>query len=137
MEIPNQYIKNLYKVSLVFLVVLILFFAVKSLTEWRSLGAMVSNTITLSGHGEVSAVSDIASVYFTISKDAATVKDAQAAVAVIEKKALDLLKTKNASRAKTAINPTTAAQNAPALHTRKERVVNIIIPIPSWRNHSF
>ncbi|MFA6257974.1 MAG: SIMPL domain-containing protein [Candidatus Paceibacterota bacterium] len=52
------------------------------------------NTISFSGHGEVTAVPDIANVYFTISKDDKTVKDAQAGVAVIEKKALDLLKAK-------------------------------------------
>ncbi|MEK7060078.1 MAG: SIMPL domain-containing protein, partial [Patescibacteria group bacterium] len=53
------------------------------------------NTITFSGHGEVSAVPDIANVYFTISKDAKTVKEAQALVAVIEKKSLDFLKENN------------------------------------------
>lgn len=52
------------------------------------------NTIVITGHGEVSAVPDIANIYFTITKDAKTVKDAQAGVAIIETKALDLLKTK-------------------------------------------
>jgi uncharacterized protein len=52
------------------------------------------NVIAISGHGEIQAVPDIANVSFTITKDAKTVKDAQAGVAVIEKKALDLLKTK-------------------------------------------
>ncbi|MFA5936404.1 MAG: SIMPL domain-containing protein [Candidatus Paceibacterota bacterium] len=50
------------------------------------------NTITFSGHGEVTAVPDIASVYFTISQDAKTVKEAQTKVAEIEKKALASLK---------------------------------------------
>ncbi len=97
MEIPNQYIKNLYKALLVFLVILSLFFAVKLLAEFRLYGMMGSseaNTITLSGHGEVTAVPDIANVYFTIRKEAKTVKEAQAGVAVIEKKVLDFLKTK-------------------------------------------
>jgi uncharacterized protein YggE len=53
------------------------------------------NTISLSGHGEVTAVPDIANVYFNISKDAKTVKDAQALVAQVEKSSLDLLKTDN------------------------------------------
>jgi len=53
------------------------------------------NTISFSGHGEVTAVPDIANISFTISKDATTVKDAQAGVAVIEKKALDVLKAKD------------------------------------------
>jgi hypothetical protein len=52
-----------------------------------------SNTISVSGHGEVQAVPDIANVYFTISKDAKTVKEAQDAVAKIEASSLDLLKT--------------------------------------------
>ena len=83
--------------SLVFLTVLSLFFAVKLLAEFRSyklMGSSEANTITLSGHGEVTAVPDVASIYFTISKDAKIGKDAQDAVAVIEKKALDFLKTK-------------------------------------------
>ena len=52
----------------------------------------IENTITFSGHGEVTAVPDIASVYFTISQDAKTVKEAQTKVAEIEKKALASLK---------------------------------------------
>ena len=98
MDIPHQYVKNLYKVSLVFLVVLSLFFFVKLLSEFRFYGMMGSseaNTITLSGHGEVQAVPDIASVYFTISKVSKTVKEAQGGVAEIEKKALDFLKTED------------------------------------------
>ena len=94
-NLPNEYIKNLYKVMLVFLVVLSLFFAVKLLVEFRSYGMMGSNeanTITLSGHGEVKAVPDIANVYFTIRKEGKTVKEAQTAVVVVEKKALDFLK---------------------------------------------
>ena len=51
------------------------------------------NVISFSGHGEVTAVPDIASVNFTIRKEAKTVKDAQANVAVVEKKVLDFLKT--------------------------------------------
>ncbi len=53
------------------------------------------NTISLSGHGEVQAVPDIANVDFTIRKEAKTVKDAQDAVSQVEKKVLDLLKTDN------------------------------------------
>ena len=92
---PNEYIKNLYRASLVFMVIISLFFAVKLLAELRSYGMMGSsnaNTITLSGHGEVQAVPDIANVYFTIQETAKTVKEAQTAVAGIEKKALDSLK---------------------------------------------
>jgi uncharacterized protein YggE len=53
---------------------------------------MGTSIITLSGHGEVQAVPDIASVSFYIRKEAKTVKEAQDAVAGIEKKALDFLK---------------------------------------------
>lgn len=96
--IPNEYQKNLYRASLTFLVVLSLFFVVKFLSEFRAYGMMGSsgaNTITLSGHGEVQAVPDIANVYFTINKEGKTVKEAQDAVAVIEKASLDSLKSNN------------------------------------------
>ena len=95
MDILNEYKKNLYMASLAFLVVLTLLFAVRFLSELKSYGSRGSgeaNVITLSGHGEVQAVPDIASVYFTISKDAKTVKEAQDAVAKIEKSAVDFLK---------------------------------------------
>src|SRR3989344_5161136 len=92
----NEYFKNLYKVGLGFLVILSLFFVVKLLAEWKSYRMLSGyNTITLSGHGEVSAVPDIANVYFTIRKDGKTVKEAQEAVATIEKASLDFLKANN------------------------------------------
>ncbi|OGI94962.1 hypothetical protein A3A03_02200 [Candidatus Nomurabacteria bacterium RIFCSPLOWO2_01_FULL_40_18] len=94
-NLPNQYIKNLYRALFVFLIVLSLFFVVKLLAEFRSYGMMdssESNTITLSGHGEIMAVPDIANIYFTIKKEAKTVKEAQNGVAEIEKRALDFLK---------------------------------------------
>jgi len=53
------------------------------------------NVITFSGHGEVTAIPDIANVYFTISKESKTVKEAQTLVAQIEKKSLDFLKENN------------------------------------------
>ncbi len=53
------------------------------------------NIITVTGHGEVQAVPDIANVSFTIRKESKTVKDAQAQVAVVEKKVLESLKTNN------------------------------------------
>ena len=95
MEIPNQYIKNLYHVLFVFLIILSVLFTVKALQELRNYGSVSSsnvNTISFSGHGEVTAVPDIANVSFSISKDAKTVKEAQNAVAVVEKKSLDFLK---------------------------------------------
>ena len=98
MEIPNLYKRNLYFTSLVFLIILSLYFAVRFLSEFKSYGMMGSkevSTVTLSGHGEVTAVPDIANVYFTISKDSKTVKEAQALVAEVEKKSLDFLKENN------------------------------------------
>jgi len=50
------------------------------------------NVITVTGHGEVNAVPDIANISFTISKEAKTVKEAQALVAEIEKNAISSLK---------------------------------------------
>lgn len=99
METLEQNKKRIYQASLVLLVILSLHFGVKTfaeLKEVKMLGeSMMPAAISFSGHGEVTAVPDIANVYFTISKDAKTAKDAQEAVAVIEKKAMDFLKTKN------------------------------------------
>jgi uncharacterized protein len=95
MEIPEQYKKNLYKASLAFLIIISLYFAVRFLSELKSYDMMNSGltSITLSGHGEVQAVPDIANVSFSIRNTSKTVKGAQNKVAEIEKKALDVLKT--------------------------------------------
>ena len=53
------------------------------------------NVITVTGHGEVKAVPDIATFSLTIRGEAKTVKEADAKVAIIEKKVLDFLKTSN------------------------------------------
>lgn len=75
-----------------------IYFAVKVYSEIKSVSILGENatpaTISFSGHGEVTAKPDIASVYFTISKDSKTGEAAQAAVAVIEKRVLDFLKSK-------------------------------------------
>lgn len=49
------------------------------------------NVITVTGHGEVQAVPDIANISFSIKKEASTVKEAQAQVAEVEKKVLESL----------------------------------------------
>ena len=90
----NQKI-NLYRGALGLMVVLCLLFAVRFLSEFRSYGMMEGkdvHTLSLSGHGEVQGVPDIANISFTISKEAKTVKEAQDAVAKVEKRALDFLK---------------------------------------------
>ena len=92
---PEQKVK-LYRGLKIAFIVFLAVVAANALFEGRGYrdGNKTPNTISFSGHGEVTAVPDIANIYFTISKDDKTVKDAQAGVAVIEKKALDLLKEK-------------------------------------------
>lgn len=95
MDIPAEYKRNIYRALLAFLVIMSVFFAIKAISEMRAygtIGGVEAHTITLTGQGEVSAVPDIATVYFTISKEAKTVKAAQDQVAVVEKKAIDFLK---------------------------------------------
>ncbi len=94
MEIPENYKKNLYWVTLVFIIVLSFYYIAKILTEFKSYGLIDKgyNVITLSGHGEVAAVPDIASIHFTIQKEKKTIKEAQAEVALVEKQALDFLR---------------------------------------------
>lgn len=103
MEILEENKRRISKVLFVLLIILSAYFAVKIFSELKKDSLLGESsqpaTISFSGHGEVTAVPDIASVYFTISKDAKTVKDAQAAVAVVEKKALDILKAKNVADA--------------------------------------
>jgi len=96
MDIPEAERKNLYRSALTFLVILSLFFAVKFLEEFRSYnkgGSGEANTITITGHGEVKAVPDIANIYLTIRQEGQTVKEAEDKVAVVEKKVLDYLRT--------------------------------------------
>ncbi|MFA6177690.1 MAG: SIMPL domain-containing protein [Candidatus Paceibacterota bacterium] len=96
MEILQEQKIRLYRGLRIALIVFLAVVAANALFEGRGFrdGSKTPNTISFSGHGEVTAVPDIANIYFTISQDAKTVKDAQAGVAVIEKKALDLLKEK-------------------------------------------
>jgi uncharacterized protein YggE len=98
METLEENKKRLFQAGIALLIILSVYYAVKIFSEIKKdslLGESATPaTISFSGHGEVSAVPDIANIYFTISKDAETIKDAQAGVAVIEKSALDLLKAK-------------------------------------------
>ena len=109
------------KVGFVLLVVLSVYFAVKIISEIKKDSLLGENatpaTISFSGHGEVTAVPDIANVSFTILKDSKTVADAQAGVATVEKSALDFLKTnsvdaKDIQTANASFNPTYQYQNA-------------------------
>ena len=82
----------------IFMIVISVYFVVRIYSEIKKDGALGESatpaTISFSGHGEVTATPDIANIYFTISKDGATVKAAQASVATVEKSALDILKSK-------------------------------------------
>ncbi len=80
------------------LVLLALFLAVETvnaITENRFIGAGLpaTNTITLSGKGEVKMSPDIATIYFSVTKDAATVKEAQDGAAKASNAAIAFLKT--------------------------------------------
>ena len=95
MEIPNEQKNTMYKVLTILFVALTLQVLVGIFTPDQNngvIGGPDNKVITLSGYGEVQAVPDIANVYFSINKEAKTVKEAQAMVAEIEKKAVDLLK---------------------------------------------
>jgi len=86
---------NLLKMGGVFLIILSVYLMVRVFTEFKNYGlreGVEMSVITVTGHGEVKAVPDIANVYFTISKDAKTVKEAQEMVAKVEKASLDFLK---------------------------------------------
>ncbi len=89
----RDYRKNLYGALGLLALILCAFFILKFLTELRAQKEISSSTITIGGYGEVQAVPDIANVYFTITKEGKTVKEAQDAVAEVEKGAIDSLKT--------------------------------------------
>lgn len=99
METAQEFSKGvLGRAVTVLLIVLSLYFAMKFVSEFRAYGragGADTNVITLSGHGEVSAVPDLATVYFTIQKEAKTVKEAQEGVATVEAKAIEALKANN------------------------------------------
>lgn len=96
MEILSEQKIRLYHGLKIALIIFLAVFVANALSNGRGYGDRdkTPNTISFSGHGEVNAAPDIANVYFTITEDGKTVKDAQAEVAVIEKKALDFLKAK-------------------------------------------
>jgi len=114
METLDENKKRIYRAGIILVFILSAYFAVKIYSELKKdtmLGESTQPaTISFSGHGEVMATPDIANVYFTITKDASTVKDAQAGVATIEQKALDVLKakgvdTKDIKTADASFNP--------------------------------
>ena len=87
--------KDLVGLASIFLIIISVYFVFKTISEYtnfRTMQKQVLNTITLTGHGEVSAVPDIATISFSIRKEAATVKEAQDQVATVEQKVLGFLK---------------------------------------------
>jgi hypothetical protein len=92
---PEKKIK-IYRAVKVIVLVLVLLCAVKFLAGCgrdEKNGTDNQNTISFTGHGEISAVPDIANIDFTIQKDAKTVKEAQDDVAQVEKASLAFLRT--------------------------------------------
>ncbi|MEK7089131.1 MAG: SIMPL domain-containing protein [Patescibacteria group bacterium] len=90
---PEQKIK-LYRAIKITLIAFLVAVAVNFLVDKGNENKQ-ENIISFSGHGEVAAIPDIANVYFTISKESKTVKEAQTLVAQIEKKSLYFLKENN------------------------------------------
>lgn len=81
----------------VLLVVLSLFVVAKfvnevKLSSYIGRGNQPSNTISVSGSGEIVAVSDVASLYLNLSKDGATAKEAQSLLNESIEKTLNYLK---------------------------------------------
>jgi hypothetical protein len=97
-EYKKKLFKNFYQIGFFVLIVLLLGVAIKFLFVFRSEGMAGGNTedtIAVTGHGEVSAVPDVAEIDFTIREDAKTVKDAEDMVTQVEGKTLALLNTDN------------------------------------------
>lgn len=82
----------------VFLVIVILFFTAKIVSEVKGYkfiggGVAPSTTISFDGTGEVTAVPDIATISFSVSNSAKTMKEAQSVVTDKINKTLSFLKT--------------------------------------------
>jgi len=96
MDILNNPKSNITRSVLALLILMTLFFAVKTVAELKGLrfiggGSTAASTISFSGSGEVFAVPDIAMVNITIREEAKDVKEAQSKATAKEKSALDFL----------------------------------------------
>jgi len=93
---------KIYRVVKVVVLILVALCAIKLLVGCGRSGTDENNnnqnTISFTGHGEISAVPDIANIDFTIQKDAKTVKEAQDQVAQVEQASLAFLKTSNVAQ---------------------------------------
>lgn len=94
MEISQEYKKSFSKGVMVFLVIISVYFGIKVLSELKSIDMMSNqgNAITISGHGEVSAVPDIAAVYFSVEASQPTQEAASNEVNTKVKSIMDFLK---------------------------------------------
>jgi uncharacterized protein YggE len=94
MEIPQESSRKFYKTLVILGIILSLYFAVKFLSEVRSynmMGSSGANTITLTGHGEVQAVPDIATINFSIESSETTQAIASEKVNTKTKNVLEFL----------------------------------------------
>lgn len=90
---------HLKKIAVVFGIILSVFFAVKTLHEWKSYRSVGRenapiSTITVSGKGEVIAIPDIATISFSVVGEAKQVADAQKQATEISNRAIAFLKEK-------------------------------------------
>src|SRR3989344_22345 len=96
MDVPEANKKGLFTSLFVLLCILCAYFAIKALSEIKQytlLGASgIPATISFTGHGEVKAIPDIATVNFSVESSKSTQATASAEVNVKTKKILDLLK---------------------------------------------
>ena len=87
---------NIIKLIKIFLIVVILLFAAKTISEFRGFKfigeAATPATISFDGKGEVSAVPDIATISFSVRNEAKTMKAAQAVVTDKVNQSLKFLK---------------------------------------------
>ena len=96
MEISNKEKSNLVKASFVLVIIVSLYFAVKTISEIKNYnfiggGATASNTINFEGKGEVFATPDLATISFAIRENAGDMKNAQSKVATKENAVLVFL----------------------------------------------
>lgn len=96
MEISTNEKSKLVKLIFAFLVIVSLYFLVKTFSEVKNYnnipgGSVALNTISFEGKGEVSAAPDLATVSFTIRENTKEVKDAQDKVTAKESVVLAFL----------------------------------------------
>jgi uncharacterized protein len=96
MEINQNERAYLYKAGLALLVILALYFGIKTIAEIKSYrfiggGATATNTISFNGVGEVSALPNLATFNLTIRESGVTTKEAQDKATAKEKAVIDFL----------------------------------------------